>query len=79
MVFHSRCLFNVQLGRGSLIANPLVVLLVNNLGSISQLEMGGIVLQATKYLQEKGIAVRRILSGTYIVCPILFVVFHIHD
>ncbi|WWC58427.1 dihydroxyacetone kinase [Kwoniella dejecticola CBS 10117] len=42
-----------------------VVLLVNNLGAISELEIGGITGEATKWLQKKNIKVRRVLSGTY--------------
>jgi len=42
-----------------------VVLLVNNLGSVSQLEMGGIVKEAVQWLRSNGFIVRRVLSGTY--------------
>ena len=43
-----------------------VLLMVNNLGSISELEMGLIVDQALSWLNSKGFKVRRVLSGTYI-------------
>ncbi|WWC99517.1 dihydroxyacetone kinase [Kwoniella sp. B9012] len=42
-----------------------VVLLVNNLGAISELEIGGITGEAVKWLQSKNIKTRRVLSGTY--------------
>lgn len=42
-----------------------VVLLVNNLGGVSPLEMGGITAEVVKQLQQWGIAPVRILSGTY--------------
>ncbi|WRT63983.1 dihydroxyacetone kinase [Kwoniella shivajii] len=42
-----------------------VVLLVNNLGAISELEIGGITGESVKWLQNKSIKVRRVLSGTY--------------
>ncbi|KAF8316309.1 dihydroxyacetone kinase [Clavulina sp. PMI_390] len=42
-----------------------VVLLVNNLGSVSQLEMGGIVKEAVSHLRGKNFVVRQVLSGTY--------------
>ncbi|WVW82122.1 dihydroxyacetone kinase [Kwoniella bestiolae CBS 10118] len=42
-----------------------VVLLVNNLGAISELEIGGITSEAVKWLQSKNIKTRRVLSGTY--------------
>nr|WPS94671.1 triose/dihydroxyacetone kinase / FAD-AMP lyase [Naematelia aurantialba] len=42
-----------------------VVLLVNNLGAISELELGGITNEATKWLAEKKIKLRRVLAGTY--------------
>ncbi|KAF9516686.1 hypothetical protein BS47DRAFT_1327214 [Hydnum rufescens UP504] len=41
------------------------VLLVNNLGSVSQLEMGGIVKEAVQWLRSHGFIIRRVLSGTY--------------
>lgn len=45
-----------------------VVLLVNNLGGVSELEIGGVVQEVHKALLAKGIAVRRLLSGTFMVC-----------
>ncbi|ODN84370.1 dihydroxyacetone kinase, variant [Cryptococcus amylolentus CBS 6039] len=42
-----------------------VVLLVNNLGAISELELGGITNEAAKWLQANKIKLRRVLAGTY--------------
>ncbi|WVQ71012.1 dihydroxyacetone kinase [Cryptococcus sp. DSM 104548] len=42
-----------------------VVLLVNNLGAISELELGGITNEAAKWLQAHNIKIRRVLAGTY--------------
>ncbi|KAJ8487387.1 hypothetical protein ONZ45_g14362 [Pleurotus djamor] len=42
-----------------------VVLLVNNLGGVSELEMGAIVYETRKCLGDRGIRVQRILSGTF--------------
>ncbi|KAK6197828.1 hypothetical protein LQW54_010534 [Pestalotiopsis sp. IQ-011] len=42
-----------------------VVLLVNNLGGVSVLELGGITAEAVKQLEKWGIRPVRILSGTY--------------
>ncbi|KAI0814667.1 Dak1 domain-containing protein [Xylaria sp. FL0064] len=42
-----------------------VVLLVNNLGGVSVLELGGITTEVVKQLREWGIRPVRILSGTY--------------
>lgn len=42
-----------------------VVLLVNNLGGVSVLEMGGITAEVVKQLENWGIQPVRILSGTY--------------
>ncbi|ODO07331.1 dihydroxyacetone kinase [Cryptococcus wingfieldii CBS 7118] len=42
-----------------------VVLLVNNLGAISELELGGITNEAAKWLQANNIKLRRVLAGTY--------------
>lgn len=44
-----------------------IVLLVNNLGGLSELELGGIVAQVYKDLDEMGITVRRTLSGSFMV------------
>jgi dihydroxyacetone kinase len=45
-----------------------VVLLVNNLGGISQVEMGLIAREALSALKTKGIQVKRIGVGSYMVC-----------
>ncbi|TCD71862.1 Dihydroxyacetone kinase 2 [Steccherinum ochraceum] len=42
-----------------------VVLLVNNLGGVSELEVGGLVREATKGLQERGATVERVIAGTF--------------
>ncbi|ORY33982.1 Dak1 domain-domain-containing protein [Naematelia encephala] len=42
-----------------------VVLLVNNLGAISELELSGITNEAARWLAEKKIKLRRVLAGTY--------------
>ncbi|EIW68106.1 hypothetical protein TREMEDRAFT_32898, partial [Tremella mesenterica DSM 1558] len=42
-----------------------VVLMVNCLGGISELEMGGITQEAISWLKEKNIKVKRVFSGTY--------------
>lgn len=44
-----------------------VVVLVNNLGGLSELELGGIVGQVRKDLGEMGITITRIISGTFMV------------
>jgi dihydroxyacetone kinase len=44
-----------------------VVLLVNNLGGVSELELGAVGNEAVKWLRAKGIVVKRFLSGTYMV------------
>jgi dihydroxyacetone kinase len=44
-----------------------VVLLVNNLGSVSELELGGIVAEAKKELDARGFTISRILAGTFMV------------
>lgn len=44
-----------------------VVLLVNNLGSVSELELGGVVAEVRKELDVRGITVSRILAGTFMV------------
>ncbi|KAM3578526.1 Dihydroxyacetone kinase 2 [Umbelopsis sp. WA50703] len=45
--------------------NEKVVLLVNNLGGISILELGVVAKEAAEYLAENGIEVERIISGTF--------------
>ncbi|CAL1715006.1 unnamed protein product [Somion occarium] len=42
-----------------------VVLLVNNLGGTSELEVGAIVKETVKGLKEAGVEVERVLSGTF--------------
>ncbi|PLW07657.1 hypothetical protein PCANC_24963 [Puccinia coronata f. sp. avenae] len=42
-----------------------VILLINNLGSISELEMGAIVKLTGTWLLEKGFHVKRVISGTF--------------
>jgi|SRR5882762_14000 dihydroxyacetone kinase len=49
-----------------------VVLLVNNLGGLSELEMGGIVGQVRKDLDAMGISVYRVLSGSFMVRFLIF-------
>jgi Dak1 domain len=44
-----------------------VVLLVNNLGGVSELELGGIVREAVIALAGRGVAVQRVVSGTFMV------------
>lgn len=45
-----------------------IVLLVNNLGGISELELGGIVNGAVTAFNKINIKIRRILAGTFMVC-----------
>jgi dihydroxyacetone kinase len=45
-----------------------VVLMVNNLGGVSELELGAIVAQVTSDLVARGVVISRVLSGTYMVC-----------
>ncbi|KAI0077705.1 dihydroxyacetone kinase [Panus rudis PR-1116 ss-1] len=42
-----------------------VVLMVNNLGGTSELELGAIVKETVKGLREAGVTVERVLSGTF--------------
>ena len=44
-----------------------VVLLVNNLGGISELEMGGIASEAAKAVHKRGLKLERVVSGTFMV------------
>lgn len=44
-----------------------VVLLVNNLGGTSELEMGAVVAEAKKDLAARGVKVERVISGTFMV------------
>lgn len=45
-----------------------VILMVNNLGGVSELELGAIVAQARFDLEARGVFVSRILPGTYMAC-----------
>lgn len=51
-----------------------VVLLVNNLGGVSTLEMGCIAGEAVKALRKEGIKVARMLVGTFMVCYTRFTI-----
>ncbi|TFK75036.1 dihydroxyacetone kinase 1 [Pluteus cervinus] len=42
-----------------------VVVLVNNLGGVSELELGAIVGEVTKDISQRGFGIKRILSGTF--------------
>jgi triose/dihydroxyacetone kinase / FAD-AMP lyase (cyclizing) len=44
-----------------------VVLLVNNLGGVSELELAGIAREATMALSARNIRVLRVISGTFMV------------
>ena len=44
-----------------------VVLLVNNLGGMSELELGGVVGEVRKELDARGLVTSRILSGSFMV------------
>lgn len=45
-----------------------VVVLVNNLGGLSELELGSISGEVSRQLKDKGLSVQRLLSGTFMVC-----------
>ena len=45
-----------------------VVLLLNNLGGMSELELSGVLGQVLKELEKRGINVKRVLSGAFMVC-----------
>jgi dihydroxyacetone kinase len=47
--------------------NNNVALLVNNLGGVSELELGGIAREAITALSARGVLVLRVLSGTFMV------------
>ena len=47
--------------------NDNVVLLVNNLGGVSELELGSIVFEIKRQLEARWFSISRILSGTYMV------------
>ena len=44
-----------------------VVLLVNNLGGVSELELGGIAREAVTALAGRNVVVQRVISGTFMV------------
>lgn len=44
-----------------------VVLLVNNLGGVSELELAGIAREAITALSARGVTVLRVISGTFMV------------
>lgn len=46
-----------------------VVLLINNLGGISELELGGIVAETHRALAARGVVVHRVLAGSFMVRP----------
>ncbi|KAJ7574397.1 dihydroxyacetone kinase [Mycena floridula] len=45
--------------------NDSVVLMVNNLGGVSELEMGAIVAETQRALESRGISVKRVLAGAF--------------
>ena len=45
-----------------------VVLLVNNLGGTSELELTSVAAEARRALEKKGVKVDRLISGTFMVC-----------
>ena len=47
--------------------NDEVVLLVNNLGGLSELELGGIVAETRRALDKMKIIIKRVLSGSFMV------------
>jgi len=47
--------------------NNTVALLVNNLGGVSELELGGIAREAITALSARGVSVLRVISGTFMV------------
>jgi dihydroxyacetone kinase len=44
-----------------------VVLLANNLGGLSELELGGVVAEVRHALGKSGIQIMRLLSGSFVV------------
>ncbi|KAJ3711247.1 Dak1 domain-containing protein [Lentinula guzmanii] len=42
-----------------------IVLMVNNLGGLSPLELSAVLLEATKTISQKGLLIKRVLCGTY--------------
>lgn len=53
-----------------------VVLLVNNLGGLSELELTGIVAEVRKQLDARGFTTSRILAGTFMVRCVLWILNH---
>jgi len=47
-----------------------IVVLVNNLGGISELELSGVVAATRKALDAHGFGTLRLLSGTFMVCKL---------
>lgn len=45
-----------------------IVLLVNNLGGLSELELGAVAGAARKALDAKGFTISRVLAGSFMVC-----------
>ncbi|KIK68701.1 hypothetical protein GYMLUDRAFT_154399 [Collybiopsis luxurians FD-317 M1] len=45
--------------------NSDIVLMVNNLGGLSPLELSSVSLEATKVIQSRGLNIKRVLCGTY--------------
>jgi triose/dihydroxyacetone kinase / FAD-AMP lyase (cyclizing) len=41
---------------------------VNNLGGLSELELGSIAGEVSRQLKVKGVSVQRLISGTFMVC-----------
>lgn len=44
-----------------------IVLLINNLGGLSELELSGIVAETQRTLEHQGINIKRVLSGSFMV------------
>jgi triose/dihydroxyacetone kinase / FAD-AMP lyase (cyclizing) len=44
-----------------------VVVLINNLGGLSELELGAVANEVVKDLSARGIVIKRIISGTFMV------------
>jgi dihydroxyacetone kinase len=49
-----------------------IVLLVNNLGGVSELELAGIAREAISALSAREIRVLRVITGTFMVTPLRF-------
>ena len=47
-----------------------VVLLVNNLGGLSELELSSVVFATRRSLEERAVTVCRVLAGTFMVFPV---------